>query len=68
LDALRRLGEDGRARAAFDLSDTLRRFVEAAVRHRHPEYDDKTVRLAAIRLSLGDQLFSVVFPGVEVEP
>jgi hypothetical protein len=68
LNALLHLGEEGRARAAFNLSDTMRRLVKAGVRHRHPDYDDELVRLAATRLALGDKLFCLVFPGVAVEP
>ena len=68
LDVLRRLGIEGRARLTFDLSDSLRRITEAGVRQRHPDYDDRTVRLAATRLAIGDKLFRLAFPGVEVEP
>ena len=68
VDALRRMGLSGRARVTFELCDGLRRTVEAGVRHRHPEYDDRTVRLAATRLAIGDDLFRLVFPGVDVKP
>ena len=68
MDALHRMGEAGRATLAADLSESLRQNVEAGVRHRHPEYDDATARLAAIRLWIGDDLFRLAFPGVRVEP
>lgn len=68
VDVLRRLGVDGRTRLTFALCESLRRTVEAGVRHRHPEYDDRTVRLAATRLAIGDRLFRVAFPGVDVAP
>ena len=68
LDALRRMGETGRANLAADLSESLRQHVEAGVRHRHPEYDERTVRLAAIRVRLGDDLFRRAFPHLRVEP
>jgi hypothetical protein len=44
---LRRLGLVGRARLTFELCDSLRQTVEAGVRARHPEYDQRMVRLAA---------------------
>jgi hypothetical protein len=68
LETLRRMGETGRANLTADLSESLRQHVEAGVRHRHPEYDDRTVRLAAIRLRIGDDLFRRAFPHVRVEP
>ena len=67
-DALRRMGEIGRANLAADLSEPPRQHVEAGVRHRHPEYDGRTVRLAAIRLWIGVDLFRRAFPNVRVEP
>ena len=68
MDALRRLGIAGRASMTFELSDDLRCVAEAGVRHRHPDYDDDTVRLALIRLWLGPELFRQVQPAVEIDP
>jgi len=65
--ALRRMGAEGRAQMAIELSDGLRATVESGVRQRHPEYPEPMVRLAALRLALGDQLFSHAYPGVEVK-
>ena len=68
VDALRRMGLSGRARITFELCEGLRRTVEAGIRHRHPEYDERTVRLAATRLAIGEELFRRVFPGLDVKP
>jgi hypothetical protein len=68
LDALRRLGGIGRLRLAFDLGESLRQTVEAGVRQRHPDHDDRTVRLAVTRLTIGDRLFRLAYPGVWVDP
>ena len=68
MDALRRLGIAGRASMTFELSDDVRRVAEAGVRHRHPEYDDDTVRLALVWLWLGPELFRQVHPAVEIDP
>ncbi len=65
---LRGLGISGRAEMAFDLSDGLRATVEAGIRHRHPEYSDDEVRLALQRLTLGEELFQEVHPGVGIRP
>ena len=32
------------------------------MRHRHPDYDDRTVRLAATRLAIGDEIVSARVP------
>lgn len=67
-EALRRLGLDGRARLTFALGDSLRAVTEAGVRYRHPDYDDRQVRLATMRLMLGEALFAEVFSGENVRP
>ena len=66
--ALRRMGPEARLKAALQLSDQMRALLEAGVRQRHPDYDEQTVRLATIRLWLGEALFREVYPGVEVKP
>src|SRR4051812_39417745 len=68
LDVLRRLGPAGRLRMAFELSDGLRSVLEAGVRQRHPDYDERTDRLAATRLAIGETLFRAAFPDVRVAP
>lgn len=55
--ALRRLGPAGRLRMAFELSDNARAVTEAGIRQRHPDWDDRRVRLALIRTVLGPELF-----------
>jgi hypothetical protein len=52
----------------FELNKSLRSISEAGIRHRHPEYDERRVRLAAIKLSIGADLFKLVYPGEDVEP
>lgn len=60
--ALRRLDVEGRARIAFDLSNTLHAIAADGIRHRHPEYGDDQVRLSLLRLSLGAEAFRREFP------
>lgn len=59
---LRRRGMAGRADMAIELSDGLRATIEFGVRQRHPDYSDSMVRLAALRLAIGQQLFDQAFP------
>ena len=54
---LRRLGPAGRLAMTFDLCDNLRSLVEAGVRDRHADWDDRTVEREVIRLMIGDDLF-----------
>jgi hypothetical protein len=67
-EILRAIGIEGRAKVLFDLNAQARALCEAGVRKRHPEYTDDQIRLARIRLTLGDELFRKVYPGVELEP
>jgi hypothetical protein len=48
------------------MSDALRGVVACGVRARHPEYSAEEVRLAVIRLNLGEELFHKAFQGVEI--
>ncbi len=65
---LRNIGFEGRVRMTFQLNNSLRSLSEAGVRHRHPEYDDRRVQLAAIKLAIGPELFKLVYPNENVEP
>ncbi len=68
IHALRQMGFDGRAKLTFRLCDNLRRMLADGVRHRHPEYSGDQIRLAVIRLRLGNALFRKVYPAVDIEP
>jgi hypothetical protein len=61
--ALRELGTAGRLRLAFDLTEQVWKTAAAGIRRRHPEYSDEEVRIAAIRMRLGNELFKLGFPG-----
>ncbi len=66
--AMRAMTPEERLCRALELSDQMRAVLAAGVRHRHPEYDDRQVQLATVRLLLGETLFRRVHPGVEVQP
>ncbi len=67
-EVLRKLGFAGRARMTFDLNRSLRSITEAGVRRRHPDYDERRIRLAATKLTVGPELFKLVYPDEDVEP
>lgn len=56
-----------RAGLAIEASDALRETVKAGVRQRHPEYDEEKVKLAALKLSIGEELFRKAYPDIEVD-
>lgn len=62
-EILRKLGPLVRARMAFELSDSLRSIVEAGVRNRHPDFNEKRIRLEVLRLMIGDKLYNQMLKG-----
>ena len=66
IQVLRNLGPDGRAKLTAALCIGLRRTVEAGVHMRHPEYDDSQIKLAVIRLTVGEVVYRRLFPDVRV--
>jgi hypothetical protein len=68
LEVYRRMSPVQRLEIALEMGDSLRRLSAAGVRRRHPEYTEEQVRLAVIRLSLGEELFRKAYPGVDVRP
>jgi len=66
-DILRKMDISDRAEITFRLCDNMRAFVEAGIRDRHPDYDDNKVRLALMRLTLGERLFREAFGNVEIK-
>lgn len=64
----RRMPPEQRLAMVCEMSNNMRRVAASGVRSRHPDYSDEQVRLAVIRLTLGEQLFREVYPGVEVRP
>ena len=66
-DIFRRMSPSKRLELALRMSDSLRNVVASGVRDRHAGWSEEQVRLAVIRLTLGDELFRQVYPGAEVE-
>jgi len=66
--ALERMGVSGRMELMFQLSSDLREIVASGVRSRHPEYSERQVQLAVLRLAWGDELFRRVYGDAKVAP
>jgi hypothetical protein len=64
----RRMSPERRLRFAFQMTASARRQVTEGVRLRHPEYSDRQVELAVIRMLLGEELFRRAYPGEDVVP
>ena len=63
----RKMTPDQAIQNVLALNRRARACATAGVRMRHPDYTDDQVRLAVIRMALGDKLFREVYPGCEVE-
>jgi hypothetical protein len=66
--AIRRMTLEERLERGCRINDEFRALLKAGVRHRHPEYDDEQVRIATVRLLIGEELFHECFPGCDVRP
>lgn len=62
LEVFRHMGPEKRLQASVALSRTCRKLLIEGVRRRHPEYDERRIRLAVIRLMLPEKLFLAAFP------
>ncbi|MBW2031454.1 MAG: hypothetical protein JRJ03_18470 [Deltaproteobacteria bacterium] len=62
IEIFRKMGPEKRLINSVSLAQTSRRLLAAGVRMRHPEYSDDQVRLATIRLILGDAVFAAAYP------
>lgn len=66
LGAYRRMAPEERLGQAFAMAEHARALSAAGVRARHPDHAESQVRLAVIRLTLGEDLFRLAFPGENV--
>jgi hypothetical protein len=66
LEIVRRLAPEKRLELALELSENIRNVVAAGVRNRHPNYGEDQVRLAVVRLLLGDELFRMGYPNHDI--
>ncbi len=62
IEIFRRMKPEMRLQAAIDLAQTSRKLLEQGVYIRHPDYGKNQIRLAAIRLMLGEDVFLSAYP------
>jgi hypothetical protein len=60
----RRMTASERSAMVVQMSMSARAITLAAIRTRHPEYDEDQARWALFRLLVGDDLFRRAWPGV----
>ena len=63
-----RMGMEKRLAMLSEMIENGRQMTEWGVRQRHPEYTDAQIRLAGIRLRLGEELYHKAYPGQNVLP
>jgi len=69
LEIFRRMGPEKRLQAGIALSQLCRKLLLEGVRMRHPEYNERQIELAVIRLILPENLFLAAYPeGRDIRP
>ncbi len=68
LEIYRQMSPEARLEQALQWSEQVQELGRIGIRSRHPEYTDREVQLASIRLRLGNELFRRVYPGIDVQP
>jgi len=61
IEILRRIGPEGRLRAAIELIRMSRKLLFEGVHKRHPDYNERQLRLETIRLTLPEELFNAAY-------
>jgi hypothetical protein len=62
VEVYRRMSAADRFLVAMEMSEEARQISATGIRARHPEYQEREVHFALIRLVLGDELFRRAFP------
>ncbi len=65
IEILRKMGPEQRLKVSLELTGYLKKLLEEGVKSRHPEYSEQEVKLAVIRILLGNELFEIVYPGAK---
>jgi hypothetical protein len=63
-----RMTAEQRDELGAQLSENVRTVAAEGVRRRHPNYSNDQVRLAVIKLQLGETLFAEAYPDREILP
>ncbi len=67
-EGLRRMSVAERWNRMIASNQRARETMAAGVRLRHPDYDDRQVKLAVARLAWGEEVFRRFFPDENVQP
>jgi hypothetical protein len=62
LDIYGKMSPERRLEISISLAQTCRSLLREGVSHRHREYTEEDVRLAVIRIQLGDKLYKDPYP------
>ncbi|MBI4548451.1 MAG: hypothetical protein HY707_10745 [Ignavibacteriae bacterium] len=62
IEIFRAMSLEQRLHISFELNQTCQNLASVGVRLRHPDYDDEKIRLAVIRMEIGDELFLKAYP------
>jgi hypothetical protein len=65
IEILRRMGPEGRLCAAIELFRISLKLLREGVQKRHPDYDERQIRLETIRLFLPEELFRAAYPNAD---
>jgi hypothetical protein len=68
LDICRQMSPEARLERALQWSEQVQELGRMGIGFRHPEYSEREIQLALIRIRLGDELFGRVYPGIDVRP
>lgn len=69
IEILKRMNPERRLQLSLLLFETEKNLLMEGIRKRHPEYTQEEVKFALIRIFLGEQLFSAVYPfAKEIKP
>lgn len=61
------MSDEKRLRLALQWSSWIRRIAIEGCKKRHPDYDDRQLKLAWLRKTMGDDQFFQLFPGEEFD-
>ena len=64
----RAMPRERKFRLTLDASSAMAEVACVGIRNRHPQYDERQVKMAWLRLTMGRAAFERCFPNVEVEP
>ncbi len=62
IEILKKMSPERRLELSLHLFEIEKKLLMEGIRRRHPDYADKEVKFALIRIFLGEKLFSAVYP------